>query len=202
MSAYNGSFPVTFVSLGKVDELFEKDIMKALEEITRLISKDLKGFSVPEVKITAKKQLTSDAINAAYRVGANQLLSLTKNILVQRMRHRLSEESKIEVFVEMLDTEVGKALMGMFVGTAISQLPQVKNHPRTERLLKELRVSGMATLGNSAIESLFSAALPALTEVLVNADKENKKADDTSSAEDLNELLADAELTKELLLSC
>lgn len=211
MTAYSGSFPASYIKVEDIDNLSENKIIKALEEISRSLSqdlsgsftgKDLKGFTIFELpKRPVKSRLTSDAINAAYRVGANQLLSLTKNILVQRMRLHFSEESKVRILVEMLDTEVGKALMGMFIGAAISQMPQVQSHPKTERLLKELRVSGMATLGNSAVESLFTAALPTITQALVNAEQANKKEDGIFHSEELNDLLVDTEPTEELLLS-
>ncbi len=120
---------------------------------------------------TFQQQVKADLGNAAYRVFANQMLSLTKNVLVQYSRKIFNEDSKILMFTDFLDTEIGKGIMGIFLGYAVPQVPGLPDDPRVVRLLKELRVCGMATVGNEAVDSLVQNILPLIASALSNIEE-------------------------------
>jgi hypothetical protein len=143
---------------------------------------------------TFKDQFKSDITNAAYRVGSTQLISATKTFLVQYLRKSCSEESKIRMLSEMLDTEIGSALMSVFIGMAVSQIPQLANNPKMQRILKEFRVSGMTTVGNSAVEALMSSMLPTITSALQSLEKTDIKEIEAKSSSSLEEDIVNAEL--------
>lgn len=117
-------------------------------------------------KLTFKEQLSKEFTDASYRVASTQLLTIGKNLIVQQMRNSSVEDGKIRFVADFLDTELGQAFIGMFIGATISQLSQLNDSSRTLRLLKEFRVSGMTTVGNEFVEALLVGILPTLTNTL------------------------------------
>lgn len=159
------------VSAEEADSIANKIIDAWDIEANRII----REYEESKSKKSFGGQLKSDFTNAAYRVGANQLLTMTKNMIVNYTRNHCNEEGKIRAMSDLLDTDIGKAVMGMFVGYVISQIPQADNNPKVARILKEFRVAGLTVIGNSAFESILSGVMvPALTSAFQTIDESEK----------------------------
>ena len=157
------------------------------DEVHKLWAKDMIGLMEQEKSpSTFKEQFKADLTNAAYRVGSKQILQLTKNCIVQYARKSCSDEGKIALIVDLLDTELGTAITSTLIATMVSQLPQLKNHPRMRRILKEFRVSGLTTVGNSAVETVMAGLLPVIGSALQGIE-EQKKLDETKCSSPIEE---------------
>lgn len=169
------------IDLGEIpSEKFEE----ILRQMSKAWGRDIAPLLIIDKPRTFKEQMKSDLTNAAYRVGSKQILVATKNFLVQYARKTLADESKIKAIAELLDTEIGTALMAMFIGTAVSSIPQLSNNPKMNRILKEFRVSGMSTIGNAAVQSVMASVLPVIGSALQGLEK----VESTQIAEELTSL--------------
>lgn len=156
----------------QISDIFKKINESWNREVAPILSKPESSFK-------------SDLKNAAYRVTAKQLLTLTKAFFIEYARKNLSDESKMRAVVELLDTELGTAFTSYFIGFGLSQIPNLENNPKAKRLLKEFRVNGMATAGNNVAEALITSLLPIIHSTLegiskVEQDTDSLLADDAA----------------------
>lgn len=155
-----------------LENVSQEQIQKIFDNINTLLNGEIEHSADEKLeKPSFKTQLKSDAINAAYRIGSKQLITLTKNIILQQVRLSLSEESKVKVMADLLETEVGTAITTTLIGIVVSRIPQLSNSPKINRILKEFRVSGMTTIANSTLEALVSGMLPVITLALNDLEK-------------------------------
>jgi hypothetical protein len=84
--------------------------------------------------------------------------------------------------------------MAMFIGFSVSQIPQLSSNAKMQRILKEFRVGGMATVGNSAVETVLASLLPVIGSALQGLEKaeEVQKVEEVSSLEE--DILINSEL--------
>lgn len=162
-------FPA-FIKIIDLGEMSPAQVSSIMEIIQKAWGKEIAPM-LNRQPVSFKDQIKSDFTNAAYRVGATQILNTTKNFFIQYARKSCSEESKVSAVIELLDTEIGTALMAMFIGLSVSQIPQLANNPKMQKILKEFRVGGMATIGNSAVEALVSNMLPVISSALNGLEK-------------------------------
>jgi hypothetical protein len=109
-----------------------------------------------------KTQLKSDAIDAAWRVGATQSTKATKHILVAAAKKYELSSPAIKLLADLLDSEFGEALIAFAAGHS---LHHIKNDKAT-KLAKELRVHGMTLGGNMLMDNVLSMLQPELMEIL------------------------------------
>lgn len=111
-------------------------------------------------------QFKSDGVEAAYRVAATQLRNVGKQALLGMLKDQKLKKNSLSKIGEVLDTELGDALMDAIFGAALTFVPGVKEDPRAQQLAKQFRVSAMSVAGNVVMGELVGTLVPALTTAL------------------------------------
>lgn len=109
-----------------------------------------------------------DAVEASYRVGANQMSKATRAAIVKALKQSGAKRSQIKAVTELLDSEAGLAGITLALGMLLTYFPAVKEKPQAQRLAKEFRVGGMALGGNLLADSVFQTILPVVLSQLEN----------------------------------
>jgi hypothetical protein len=107
-----------------------------------------------------------ETVDAGYRVAATQMSKGVKAGLVLALEKKGMDNGKIVAVKDLLESEVGTALIQVLLGYALPYVPGVKNDPRGERLSKEFRVGGTAVAGNVVIGTAMEYLLPAIQEAM------------------------------------
>jgi hypothetical protein len=106
---------------------------------------------IAATKASFMDKLKVNAEDAAYRVAATQMTTGTKAAILAIMEKQGQGSERIAAIAEMLDTEVGSALVAGLLGLGLAYAPMVSEDPRAQRLADEFQVSGMATVGNAVV---------------------------------------------------
>lgn len=107
----------------------------------------------------------SDGENAAYRIASKQMVKGTKAALVAIL-NKQGKGDYTEAASNLLDTEIGEAMVSMLLGYGLTYIPKVSADPRAQRLAEEFRVEGMATAGNAVIGVALEQFLPVITQAM------------------------------------
>jgi hypothetical protein len=110
--------------------------------------------------------LKKDTVNAGYRVAATQVGKLAQNGIVIALEKKGMGNDKVAAIKDLLESEVGTALIQVLLGYGLNYVPGMKNDPRVERLAEEFRVSGTAVAGNLVVGSALEYVLPAIQEAI------------------------------------
>ena len=110
----------------------------------------------------------SDAEKAAYRVAATQMSNGVKKGLIKILESKGLEGSKSEAAAEMLNTEIGSAMVALLLGYGLKYAPMISEDARAVKLSEEFRVKGMETVGNEIVGSLMEHLLPEVMNILGN----------------------------------
>lgn len=119
-------------------------------------------------EITMLDMLKADALSAGYRVAANQMTKGVKGALILSMKDKGMDGGKIQAISEMLDTEMGEALISTLLGYGLTYIPGLGEDPRAQTLAEEFRINGIATAGNVIADSLFQHLLPAINSAMAS----------------------------------
>lgn len=119
-------------------------------------------------EITMLDMLKADALSAGYRVAANQMTKGVKGALLLSMKDKGMDGGKIQAISEMLDTEMGEALISTLLGYGLTYIPGLGEDPRAQTLAEEFRINGIATAGNVIADSLFQHLLPAINSAMAS----------------------------------
>ena len=131
--------------------------------------------SKPQIKEIAKmgikengffNMVKADAENAAYRVAATQITNGTKGAILAIMEKQGQGSERIKTVSEMLDTEVGSAVVSLIVGMGLTYAPKISEDARVKRLAGEFRVNGLAVAGNAVMETAMEYFLPVIMNAL------------------------------------
>lgn len=150
------------------------------EEFTKLYTSFWKGFSkeVQEEHNKPKEQsfgsmVKEDAINAGYRVAANQLTKGVKAALLKLMEDRGADNNKVALIREILETEMGNALIAMILGMSLTYIPTLSEDKRAQKLAGEFRIGSMTTTGNALMDMVWQYVknLPQTEKVRVNTNE-------------------------------
>ena len=130
--------------------------------------------------------LKDNLASAGYRVAATQSTTLIKNSIVSLMRSKGATNEHIQGLVSFLETEWGMALISGGLGIGLNYLPKYGDDPRVQRLAEEMRISGMAIVGNEIVGEAIQHVLPALTSILdkLPAVEDKQLAEKTHTIED------------------
>ena len=121
------------------------------------------------------KMLSNDFDKATYRVAATQMSRVVKSSILRILESKGIDNSKSSAIAEMLDTEIGSAIIALLLGYGLTYLPKISEDNRVKRLSEEFRVKGMETIGNEVIGSLLEHMLPEVMRVLSNLPKSDEK---------------------------
>ena len=110
----------------------------------------------------------SDLENAAYRVAATQMNKAVKAGIIKILESKGLEGPKAAAAAEMLDTEIGSAIVALLLGYGLKYAPKISEDTRAIKLSEEFRVKGMETVGNEVVGSLMEHLLPEVMNVLAS----------------------------------
>ena len=140
--------------------------------------------------------IKSDGKKAVWRTFAKQIPKAARSGLLAFMKAKGAKKAWIKTASEMMDTEMGRAVVSLMLGWAIYAIPALRKDPRAAALAEEWRVEAMATVGDELIQeamihfgpvmSLMSEIPMPPTKVRVAGDEETKTeaiAEDTSEVE-------------------
>jgi heme A synthase len=82
------------------------------------------------------------------------------------LKNQKVRKGKLNDIAQILDTEMGDALMDGLFGAALTFTPGIKEDARAQRLAKQFRVSAMSVAGNVVMGELLGTLVPALTTAL------------------------------------
>jgi hypothetical protein len=117
-------------------------------------------------EISVLDMLKADALNAGYRVAANQMTKGVKGAILLSMQDKGVEGSKIQAISEMLDTDLGDAFVSTLLGYGLTYIPVLAEDPRAQALAEEFRINGMAIAGNVVADSVFQHLMPAINSAM------------------------------------
>jgi len=118
--------------------------------------------------------MKADSKSAAYRVTATQMTKGVKAGILLLMKDKGMPGEKLEIVREVLESEIGSALISMALGYGMTYIPVFQADARAAQLAGEFRITGMATVGNEVIGNAVQYLLPAVMgamEMLPPADK-------------------------------
>jgi hypothetical protein len=181
--------PETFKSLGKdlakrAKKLGinpDRNVAWNVDGLTRVIK--VLGNQTPDAKTSLNKEkhmpydsdgeettvletLKSDALAAGYRVAANQMTKGVKGAIILSMKDKGVEDGKLQTMREMLDTDLGEALISTLLGYGLTYIPMLSEDPRAQTLAEEFRINGIAIAGNVVADSVFQHLMPAITNAM------------------------------------
>ncbi len=125
------------------------------------------------------KMMKGDGVDAAYRVGANQMVRGLQGAVVKVVESQGGKSETVKAASELLDSEFGKSVLGYTAGLALTYAPVISEDERAKRLAEEFRVGGMATAGNAIIDNLMATILPILQETLSHLPEAEGSADES-----------------------
>lgn len=128
-----------------------------------------------------------DAANAMYRVASHQISKGVKTAILALLERQGSNSDGLKAASEMLDTEMGSAIISLLLGLGIGNLPieAMKEDHRVQKIAEELRIGGMATAGNVAMEMVMEHIMPVIMGVLTSlppAETQARVASSTSKS--------------------
>lgn len=163
------------------DEIISKIKSGEFEQLinTKEVSDELKKWSTmrPSFRTNGKEgrkmenvkdMLKVDAVEAGYRVAGRQMTKGVKAGILLLMKDKGMDGGKLEAIREVLDTEVGDAIMSTLLGYGLTYVPQLKDDPRAAKLAEEFRINGMATAGNVAVDAVMQYLLPVVTDAMAS----------------------------------
>ena len=111
-----------------------------------------------------KGMVLSDSEKAAYRLSAKNIVKLGTAGCVRALEAKGGDQAT--ALAAMLESQPGAALMSAAMGGVLTAMPQFQGDVRVQTLATELRVNGMATLGNSLVDAIAASFGPSLGSLL------------------------------------
>jgi hypothetical protein len=145
-------------------ELFFKDKNDNISNWSKshTLNSEGKEGKMEQFKTRAKK----DAVEAAYRTAGKQMTKGVKTGIVALMKDKGMDGGKIEAIREVLETEVGDALVATLLGYGLTYAPKLNEDPRAQKLAEEFRISGMATAGNLIVDTTLQYLVPVIGDAM------------------------------------
>jgi len=144
----------------------------------------------PKRQFTLRETIKEDIADAGYRVAANQLTKGAHAAISKLLESRGYSSEKIKIFIELLDTDFGKSLVGMILGMSLTYTPQLKTNTHAQKLAREFRVGSMSTMGNAMANYILPAIMDSLSE-------DNVRIAPEVRVEEQEELVLEEEANKE-----
>lgn len=122
-----------------------------------------------------KKMIKQDLSDAGYRVAANQSSKLFKDAVVHLLQSEKISNESIQILGDLLDTETGLAFIQFLLGVGLHFSPKISDDERVKKISEELRVMGMAKVGDQVMEFGMEYLLPAIGEVFEGLSESNMR---------------------------
>lgn len=110
----------------------------------------------------------SDAVEAGYRVASTQMTKGVKAGLLRMFKDKGADAGKLVIVQELLDSEVGSAVIALIMGHGMGYIPKLNEDPRFQKLAKEFRIGGMSTAGNVLMDTVMQYLAPAVMDAVGN----------------------------------
>lgn len=123
-----------------------------------------------------KDQIKSDMTKVAYRQGARKLTSISHAAILHVFRQQGFSESKLNILLEFLESNPGKALLSYGLGKGLEQV-MIENET-AQTLAEEFRVSGMDLGVESGLDKVVEKGLqltPAMLTLLSAVEKTSQE---------------------------
>ena len=133
-------------------------------QVAEVIVKESVNMSKPNFK----QMVLSDAEKAAYRITARNVVKLGREAILKILEAKGGDQAA--AFSQLLNTEVGNSLVSGVMGGVLTFMPQFQSDARVQTLAEELRVHGMATLGNALVDQLTEIVAPAMSAMMTGAE--------------------------------
>lgn len=179
--------------MGKDDYVFDKalDVDQYLYSIngTSTFIAEVKngGFMSGFLASPFVLMVKEDAEDAAYRIAAAQLTNVCKTAILATLKAQGSKRSQLNSITQLLDSEVGSALVSLLMGVALTYAPGISEHKRASSLAEEFRISGMVIAGDVISEMATSILLPAMMQTIANLPQEELLRVSSSEEETMEE---------------
>ena len=147
------------------------------EEQLKSVLALIETYTSLKENVQSKKpfQLPLELQNAAYRVAANQLNRATSQAMTLAMPAGMPQE--------FISSELGRSFVALVSGVALSYA--TKEPGKVDRLARELRIAGMTSAANFAIEEVLAMVAdvarialidekPVEEEILITVEEETK----------------------------
>ena len=133
------------------------------------------GENKMEQESEFKKMIKQDLSDAGYRVAANQSSKLFKDAVVHLLQSEKISNESIQILGDLLDTETGLAFIQFLLGVGLHFSPKISDDERVKKISEELRVMGMAKVGDQVMEFGMEYLLPAIGEVFEGLSESNMR---------------------------
>ncbi len=155
----------TYPTNKQVGEAFKKNVENIKQSY---IQEEKKVMTQESEANTFMDRVKDDAIEAAYRVAAHQMVQAVKTALVKALNAKKVKKSQVQAASDLLNSEAGYAVIAMALGTALNFAPGISEDPRAKKLSAEFRVNGMTAAGNLLIDEALGNILPSIMGALNN----------------------------------
>jgi len=112
------------------------------------------------MKAINKTNIKLDFNSASYRVIANQISKIVKNSILVLLKKEKLNNTKINNVEEILNSEIGSALISMFIGYSLS----LNDFKINNKLVKEFRIESMSMIGNEFVDNIIKYIIPCMVE--------------------------------------
>ena len=110
--------------------------------------------------------IKSDAVEAAYRVGATQTVNGVRAAMVKALQAKGGDSQQVLMLTTVLDSEVGQALISTLLGHALPHVPGIKDNRHVPKISEEMRVNGYTGAGNLIADVIMDQLKPILANAL------------------------------------
>ncbi|CAB4196710.1 hypothetical protein UFOVP1290_230 [uncultured Caudovirales phage] len=139
-----------------------------VEVISQTAKKLKPGWTIEEKKPNNTIDSFKNEMNmAAYRATSLQIAKLVKSNIISFMKEKGTDQNKLDLIAELLDTTGGTAVVSAMLGIGLPYAPMVGDDPRIGKLADEFRVAGYSV----AMDVVFSALMQYVTPEIIKAMK-------------------------------
>lgn len=157
---------------------FTFDFTPSSEQVRELVNDGYNNASYHDITEAKKEEadmttktsildtLKDRSIKGAYRAAGRNITRGTRNGIISMMKAKGADEGTLGLVTMFLETEFGEALISGAIGSALPNIPMLKDDARVQVLAEELQVEGTAVLMDAILKEVSAYLLPALVDAL------------------------------------
>lgn len=140
--------------LGKLDES-----IKASKAEKKVQEKDMTKLSlVQDAKATYDK--------AKFRVAQRQIVRRVRDAIIMGLNALGGDRSEIKAIEKALKTNIGEGGLALLIGFVAHRSDFMSQHPGVVKIIEEMKVEGMAQIGDDIIETIAGQVMPLVMSVV------------------------------------